>query len=85
MQDEKVKNLKKISVRNRAFGAIIAISGITLLCYVDWKIALGAFLLTWGNNLEFSSKIIYRLGEMISQLAALGTTFTKEKKNNPNG
>ena len=36
----------------KLFGLTIYIAGIILMFSVDWKLGLGAFLLTWSHNLE---------------------------------
>ena len=37
---------------NSAVGLIIGIIGISLLIYVDWKIAVGVFLVIWADNIS---------------------------------
>lgn len=30
---------------------VLGLAGVALLWRVDWRIALGVFLVTWGNNI----------------------------------
>lgn len=34
------------------FVTVLFIPGIALLIWVDWRIALGVFLLEWSNNVD---------------------------------
>lgn len=34
------------------FGLVISVIGFCLMFYVDWRIAVGVFLFTWGNNIK---------------------------------
>ena len=31
---------------------VLVVSGVWMLAFVDWRIALGAFLFVWGNNIK---------------------------------
>jgi len=39
------------------FGLIILVAGLLLLVYTNWKIALGVFLVLWGNNIDVGLRI----------------------------
>lgn len=34
------------------FAIALMLVGLVLMAWVDWRIALGAFLLMWGNNIQ---------------------------------
>jgi len=36
----------------RALALILGIAGVVLLAWVDWRVALGVFLLAYGGNLS---------------------------------
>ena len=48
--DSESKEVKK-KQRKAIFALILEISGFSLLVYVNWLIALGAFLVIWGANI----------------------------------
>lgn len=33
-------------------GLLIGVLGVAILCLVDWRIAVGVFLLMWGDNVS---------------------------------
>ena len=36
-------------------GAVLGIIGLAFLSILDWRIAIGVFLMTWGNNVQMSA------------------------------
>jgi len=42
-------------------GFVVLVTGLTLLFFVSWRVAVGVFLVAWGNNLIYS----YRLKNLV--------------------
>ena len=71
--DNELKELKKKQKR-AIFALILEILGFGLLIYVNWLIALGAFLMIWGaniiNGLTFEEDVCRVFNEIINNVVS---------------
>jgi hypothetical protein len=40
------------ALRYQLFGGVLGLCGLALIVIVDWRLAVGVFLMLWANNIQ---------------------------------